>query len=583
MTSALRSIRRIDMGQVEGAFIQGMGWLTTEELVYDAEGRLTTHAPATYKIPVASDTPPIFNTRLFTRAQSDAEHLPLEGRRRAAADARNFRLFRDPRRGASNQSERTAEARSAVHAGIDPQCDRFAERGGLRGGAMRAFRRLMDAIEAEGSAALVTLARVEGSSPREAGARMVVRPSGGFHGTIGGGALEWAALDAAQAALKEGRGPRLAPLAGARARAWRNAAADGSNGAIETFDTRDLDDLSPFGDRRGRRRSDAQGAPRAATAGSSGRSSTSWRSEAPTARLPADEGWIEPLGDSARAVYLFGAGHVGRALALALAPLPFAVRWIDSRRDAFPAHAPANVALIHAPEPAAELADAPDGALIVVMTHSHALDLEIVAAALAPERFGYVGLIGSATKRARFLSQMRAAGLTEVRARPPRLPDRPPGVKAKDPAVIAASTAAQLLIVERTSLAAFRLRILVKAIILAGKRNRSTSGMGSRCFLCRHRCAGRRLEFRHVAVAQGPGGPRIVSWRNCPQAIDIAYFGRRNRRKSERSNQNGEGKDEVWDSSKSAQPSSDAQDRGRGPRLESRASCEDTVQRPRPR
>ena len=57
----------IDMGQVEGAFIQGMGWLTTEELVYDAEGRLLTHAPATYKIPVASDTPPIFNTRLFMR------------------------------------------------------------------------------------------------------------------------------------------------------------------------------------------------------------------------------------------------------------------------------------------------------------------------------------------------------------------------------------------------------------------------------------------------------------------------------------------------------------------------------------
>src|SRR5271155_6250824 len=74
---------------------------------------------------------------------------------------------------------------------------------------MRAFRRLIDAIEAEGSAALVTLARVEGSSPREAGARMVVRPSGGFHGTIGGGALEFAALDAAQAALRAGRGPAL--------------------------------------------------------------------------------------------------------------------------------------------------------------------------------------------------------------------------------------------------------------------------------------------------------------------------------------------------------------------------------------
>src|SRR5208282_5257559 len=108
---------------------------------------------------------------------------------------------------------------------------------------MLAFRRLIDAIEAEGSAALVTLARVQGSSPREAGARMVVRSSGGFHGTIGGGALEWAALEAAQSALKEGRGParrrslalgpELAQCCGGRV-VWR----------IETFDKRDLADLS---------------------------------------------------------------------------------------------------------------------------------------------------------------------------------------------------------------------------------------------------------------------------------------------------------------------------------------------------
>ena len=58
----------LDIGQVEGGFIQGMGWLTTEELVYDAKGRLTTHAPATYKIPVPSDVPPVFNTRLHMRA-----------------------------------------------------------------------------------------------------------------------------------------------------------------------------------------------------------------------------------------------------------------------------------------------------------------------------------------------------------------------------------------------------------------------------------------------------------------------------------------------------------------------------------
>ena len=143
----------------------------------------------------------------------------------------------------------------------------------------------------------------------------------------------------------------------------------------------------------------------------------------------------------------FGAGHVGRALALALAPLPFAVRWIDPRRDAFPTHAPANVTLIHAPEPAAELAGAPDRALVVVMTHSHALDLELVAEALRVQRFGYVGLIGSATKRARFLSQMRAAGLTELELARLVCPIGVPGLESKDPAVIAASSAVQLLIV----------------------------------------------------------------------------------------------------------------------------------------
>ncbi|MBV8442475.1 MAG: xanthine dehydrogenase accessory protein XdhC, partial [Hyphomicrobiales bacterium] len=163
--------------------------------------------------------------------------------------------------------------------------------------------------------------------------------------------------------------------------------------------------------------------------------------------VPDPKEWSEPIGERARAVYLFGAGHVGRALALALAPLPFAVRWIDARREAFPAHAPANVALIHTPEPAAELATAPDGALIVVMTHSHALDLEIVAEALRAERFGFVGLIGSTTKRARFVSQMRAAGLSQDCLARLVCPIGLPGVEGKAPAVIAAATAAQLIIV----------------------------------------------------------------------------------------------------------------------------------------
>jgi xanthine dehydrogenase accessory factor len=308
---------------------------------------------------------------------------------------------------------------------------------------MRTFRRLIDAIEAEGSAALVTLARVEGSSPREAGARMVVRPSGGFNGTVGGGALEFAALEAANEALRRGRGPaRLRSLAlgpelgqccGGRVE-WR----------VETFDKRDLDDLSALAIAES-----GASASLGARLGSDGRVQRTLASGVAERKLArrAEESWTEPLGVLARAVYLFGAGHVGRALALALAPLPFAVRWVDPRRDAFPAHAPANVTLIHAPEPAAELASAPDRALVVVMTHSHAVDLEVVAEALRVERFGYVGLIGSATKRARFLSQMRAAGLTEVQLARLVCPIGVPGLESKEPAVIAASTAAQLLIV----------------------------------------------------------------------------------------------------------------------------------------
>jgi xanthine dehydrogenase accessory factor len=308
---------------------------------------------------------------------------------------------------------------------------------------MKAFRHLIEAIEAEGSGALVTLARAEGSSPREAGARMVVRPSGGFHGTIGGGALEFAALDAANEVLRRGRGPafrrslalgpELGQCCGGRVE-WR----------VETFDKRDLDDLSALAIAE-----NGASATLSARLGPDGRVQRTLGSSASERRLArlADESWTEPLGVLARAVYLFGAGHVGRALALALAPLPFAVRWIDPRRDAFPAYAPSNVTLIHAPSPAAELASAPDRALVIVMTHSHALDLEIVAEALRVERFGYVGLIGSATKRARFLSQMRAAGLTEVQLARLVCPIGIPGLESKDPAVIAASAAAQLLIV----------------------------------------------------------------------------------------------------------------------------------------
>ena len=133
---------------------------------------------------------------------------------------------------------------------------------------------------------------------------------------------------------------------------------------------------------------------------------------------------VERFGQNVTPLYLFGAGHVGRALVLALAPLPFGVTWTDPRPSAFPPHIPGNVTLVGDSEPVEVLARAPDGALIAIMTHSHALDLDLAAAALKSRRFPYVGLIGSATKRARFASTMSKLGIAKTDIDRPDLSDR---------------------------------------------------------------------------------------------------------------------------------------------------------------
>ena len=178
--------------------------------------------------------------------------------------------------------------------------------------------------------------------------------------------------------------------------------------------------------------------------------------------IEGDGAVIERFRDLRRPLWLFGAGHVGRALMLALAPLPFDVTWIDEREDAFPAVAPANVHPLRSADPAGELSRAPAGAFVVVMTHNHPLDLAIVHAALAATppgatvppgtappgaagRFGYVGLIGSASKRARFVRRLREAGIEEDRIAGLVCPIGMTTIRSKHPAAIAAGIAAQLL------------------------------------------------------------------------------------------------------------------------------------------
>ena len=297
-------------------------------------------------------------------------------------------------------------------------------------------------IASQGGAALVTLAQAQGSSPREVGARMVVAPDGTFTGTIGGGALEWGALAEAQALLaRDGArvkkldkalGPDLGQCCGGRVLL-----------TIEKFGAADAQAVAALATAEG------EGAlTTIATVGSDGRlvRRVAEPEEGPAYETRADGSVRECFGEEPTAFYLFGAGHVGRALTVALAPLPFAVTWIDTRPEAIPPQFPLNVTAITQGDPAELLARAPNGAFVAVMTHSHALDLDLVIAALSTDRFSYVGLIGSDTKRARFTSAMRKMGMADATVDRLVCPIGLTTIQDKAPAAIAASVAAQVLI-----------------------------------------------------------------------------------------------------------------------------------------
>lgn len=171
------------------------------------------------------------------------------------------------------------------------------------------------------------------------------------------------------------------------------------------------------------------------------------RPDAPVAALE-DAVLTESFGEDRRTLLLFGAGHVGRALVLALAPLPFRVIWVDPRPDAFPGAVPQTVTKVRPENPLSVLEAAPDGAFVLVMTHSHAMDLEIVDASLRTTRLPYVGVIGSATKRVRFEKRLSEMGHDDETIGRMVCPIGATGPKSKLPAVIAAATAVELIVAD---------------------------------------------------------------------------------------------------------------------------------------
>jgi xanthine dehydrogenase accessory factor len=144
-------------------------------------------------------------------------------------------------------------------------------------------------------------------------------------------------------------------------------------------------------------------------------------------------------------IVLFGAGHVGRALARIFATLPCRVRWIDARANEFPAAAAPNVEIVVTDDARGAVAAAPAGAVFLVLTHSHALDFELVEAILRRRDFAYCGMIGSATKRRTFENGLAKRGLASADLARLTCPIGIPALTGKEPSTIAIAVAAQLL------------------------------------------------------------------------------------------------------------------------------------------
>lgn len=258
------------------------------------------------------------------------------------------------------------------------------------------------------TACIVSVDAIRGSTPRDIDARMLVAPDE-VRGTVGGGHLEWRAIDLARQALREG------------------------------MPTGDWTHTFPLGP----------------TLGQCCGGVVTLRFEALShAALAA---WQMP--PPRFHVELHGAGHVGQAIVKLLSDLDCRVRWIDERADDLPewdaqaglpdpamlAALPEHIHWLPTEAAAREVADAPPDACHLVLTHRHDLDLRIIDAVLRRGDFRFAGLIGSQTKRARFLNRLAEQGIDADTLARLTCPIGLPDIQGKEPAVIAIAVVAQLL------------------------------------------------------------------------------------------------------------------------------------------
>jgi xanthine dehydrogenase accessory factor len=304
-------------------------------------------------------------------------------------------------------------------------------------------------------AVLVTVARGEGSVPREPGARMLVSASGQW-GTVGGGHLELRGIETARAMLAGGEARRLErfPLGPGLGQCC--------GGVVHlAFELADREHCAALAARRHQdcwRLVALDGEPDLALVDGLGhgilRKGGSYPEFARSGgtrvlRDGADRRWLVDYVPAPRAhVMLFGAGHVGAAVVRLLADLPCRVTWVDEREDLFPSVAPSNVVVEATDMPEVPARQAEPGTCFLVMTHNHALDQRLAEAILRrPAHQDWFGLIGSDTKRKQFEHRLRDRGISRARLDDMVCPIGVPGIKGKEPAVIAVAVVAQLLMV----------------------------------------------------------------------------------------------------------------------------------------
>lgn len=329
---------------------------------------------------------------------------------------------------------------------------------------------LRDLQEGGSPCVLVTVAETRGSVPRAAGTKMVVTGDAAF-GTIGGGRLEYEALNVAREMLASsaptpqlrrfGLGPSLGQCCGGSARILlepMSGQAESWQAALrELVERREPAMLVTAIGGRGHEKIvvSAEGVvgalsdPRHAEAVAAAQALLS-AAGAGTRIEESDDGaalLFEPVRPEGFEVVLLGAGHVGKALARVLGEVPCRVTWVDGRAEQFPREVPPNVTVECTEMPQYAIERAPAGAAFLVMTHSHALDLTLCEKILRRNDFSYLGLIGSATKRAKFVRRLRAGGFSDDVIDRMVCPIGIPGLSGKHPGEIAVAVAAQLLMV----------------------------------------------------------------------------------------------------------------------------------------